>query len=949
METAHEVATFGDLLQRYRTSAGQSQEELAERAGLSRRGISDLERGIRHTPYPATVRRLVKALGLRHADRAALLAAAGAAVSREGKRNISDCGPGHSPTDHKPTKVAGFLPNPLSSFVGRERERIEVDKLLATTRLLTLTGPGGVGKTRLALRLAESQFAAYSDGAWFVDLASIQDGTLVLETVARVLGAREIAEELLLSTILKLVGHRNLLLILDNCEHVIASCAELVQALLPQCPGLRIITTTRELLGIEGERVWRVPSLQLKDVDIPGEGELVAHSEAAALFFDRARTSQPQLLVDGRAAAVVEEICRRLDGIPLAIELAAARVRHLSIEQVAAHLDDSFRLLTTGSRSAPTRHQTIRATIEWSYQLLSEREQLLFDRLSVFAGGWTLEAAEAVGASDHIDRRDVLELLGRLLDKSLALTEQAGPGELRYRTLETLREFGGERLNRRRHDEVSRTESRHGQFFAELAEQAQPTPGSIRQGWLDVLEREHDNLRAALRRHLAAGEKDEARRLAGALAAFWLVRGHLREGQAWLRAALADPTEGTPTLDTPRLRRIGFDASAERPEATRLAYRAGALHGLGLLIYTLGDYDAARNAYASALELWRRLTDDRGASFSLVGLGMAELYRGNVASARDFLQQAASAATSSRQNSALALSLAFLARAEQDAGDPGTAMDLAGRALAVASESGYARAMCIALVTLGDLYYEDGNHAMAGELLLQARDRGAGDALYASYALAGLGRLAIERGDRLASRDFLVQSLRLSRQIGQVRGMVHALEYTAAFAVAANHSADALHMAAAAEAVRQTKQIPARPLERDRLAPFLQSARTRLGERAADQAWAEGRDVSLDHTVDNALRFLESVETTLERVAPRRPPAPGGESTEARLKATLGLSPREIEVLKLAATGKTSKEIAGELVTSVHTVNNQIASIYAKIGAKRKADAVAFALRSGLI
>lgn len=409
------------------------------------------------------------------------------------------------------------LPRELTSFVGREREVAEVKRLLGMTRLLTLTGSGGVGKTRLVLRVASDLVGAFPDGVWLVELAGLGDPTLVPQATASALGVREQPGRSLLDTLIDVMRPRTCLLVLDNCEHLVAACATLANGLLRTCPGLTLLATSREPLGIAGESVWRVPPLTLPD----GSGDdaladspsTLARYEAIRLFEERARAALPAFSLTNQNAPAVVQICRRLDGIPLAIELAAARSRGLAPEQLSTRLNDRFRLLTGGSRTALARHQTLRALVDWSYELLSEPERVLLQRLSVFAGGWTLDAAEVVCAGDDLETGDVLELLLQLVDRSLVLAEDTDAGRtpgVRYRLLETLRQYGAEKLYEAGDEDVMR--GRHLSWCLGLAEVAGPSLRS--RGTTDQdrrLDVEHDNLRAALGWSLMSETSDEIR------------------------------------------------------------------------------------------------------------------------------------------------------------------------------------------------------------------------------------------------------------------------------------------------------------------------------------------------------------------------------------------------------------------------------------------------------
>src|SRR5579884_2251548 len=390
------------------------------------------------------------------------------------------------------------LPVPSTSFIGREGQIDEVTRLLAAARLLTLTGAGGCGKTRLALRVGMDVLPVYPDGVWLVELAALADPALVAQAAARAVNVKKAPGRPVIDSLIDHLRAKTSLLILDNCEHVIEAAARVAEALLRACPGLRILATSREPLRTAGEVTWLVPSLSL-----PPRSRLVASdldrmmgSEAVRLFADRAQAARPGFALSPADGPALQEICLRLDGIPLAIELAAARVRVFSLDQIAARLDDRFRLLTAGPRTVLPRQQTLRATVDWSYALLAEPERSLLRRLSVFAVGWTLEAAEAVAAGDGIQPYAVLDLLAQLVDKSLVLTEEQR-GAVRYRLLETIRQYAHDRLQEA--GEVERTRDRHLAYFLALAEEAEPKLRGVEyQRFLDRLEEEHDNLRIAL-------------------------------------------------------------------------------------------------------------------------------------------------------------------------------------------------------------------------------------------------------------------------------------------------------------------------------------------------------------------------------------------------------------------------------------------------------------------
>jgi predicted ATPase len=516
------------------------------------------------------------------------------------------------PTEFLPLPSLDLLPHNLplqvTSFVGREKEMAEVRQLLRKTRLLTLTGVGGTGKTRLALQVAADRVGEYPAGLWLAELAPLSDSTLVPQTVATLLGVREEPGRPLTATLVEALKPKKLLVLLDNCEHLLTACAQLADALLRACPGVQVLATSREGLNIPGETTYRLPSLSVPPPTawagyplagggrhLPATVENLTQYEAVHLFLDRAATMAPAFTLTDANANAVAQVCCRLDGIPLAIELAAARVKVLSVEKIAQLLDDRFRLLTGGSRTALPRQQTLRALIDWSYDLLSEPERRLLCRLAVFAGGWTLEAASAVGIGDPIEEPEVLDLLTALVERSLVVYEGQ---EERYRLLETVRQYGRDRLRESGEGEAVRR--RHHDFFLTLAEEEGSKLGGPEQlQVLDRLEREHDNLRAALAWSGAQGQGEAGLRLAAALWHFWQVRGYVGEGRENLAGMLALP---------------GAQA--------RTAARAQALHGAGLLASHQGDHRAARALLEESLAICRELGIKEGGAKNLEGLAV---------------------------------------------------------------------------------------------------------------------------------------------------------------------------------------------------------------------------------------------------------------------------------------------------------------------------------------
>ena len=511
------------------------------------------------------------------------------------------------------------LPVQLTSFVGREPELAELTLALRRARLVTIAGSSGLGKTRLAVEVARRTLAEHPDGTWFASLAALTDPDLVLREVATALGVREHFSGSLADAVPAHIGGRELLLVLDNCEHLLDASARLVERLLRDCSGLCVLATGHEPLRVPGERVWRIAPLGLPDPDHgPPSFEIMAQAEAIQLFRARAALVQPMFALTPVNVDAVTRICKRLDGIPLAIELAAARTEMMSVNDILARLEDRFRLLTGGSRTALPRHQTLRAALEWGHHLLNEDERKLFRRLSVFSGGFELAAAEAVGAASDLPVESVLGRLTGLVDKSLVVPTGGPEGRTRFRMLETIRQYAAERLvEAGEADEARRRHADHLLAMAELAAGFERRPGQAE--WLERLEADHDDLRAALL-WCRAHDRERWVRLALALAWFWLVRGHLGEGREWLRDVLA--------------------LSSLAP-----ADRARSLYWLSRMAFWQGDYGVARERGEDALACCRALGDEVGAGWALNLLGSIHLYAGDAERAGACLEEVMETAT----------------------------------------------------------------------------------------------------------------------------------------------------------------------------------------------------------------------------------------------------------------------------------------------------------------
>ncbi|HEV2092679.1 MAG TPA: BTAD domain-containing putative transcriptional regulator [Rubrobacter sp.] len=598
------------------------------------------------------------------------------------------------------------LPVPRTSFVGRDRELAELKRALAMTRLLTLTGAGGCGKTRLALELAGDVAGAYQDGVWLVELAEFSDPALVPRRVAETLDVREQPGRPLAATLADALRTRDLLLVMDNCEHLIDACAHLADTLLGGCTRLRILATSREALNVTGEVNWRV-----RPLPIPGPGpsptvEEISTCESVRLFLDRARSRLPDFALTPRNARAVARICRELDGIPLAIELSSARMGALAVEQVAERLEDSLKLLTGGGRTAEPRQRTLRATLDWSHDLLSGPERALFRRLSVFAGGFTLEAAEAVGTGEGIKKGEVLDLLCRLVDKSLVLAEGGAgapqPACARYTMLEPVRQYGEERLAASPEAEAVRR--RHASWFFELAQEVEPWLRGARQAvWLERLESEYGNLRVALGWALERGEADLGLWFGGALGEFWYMGGNLGEGRRWLEAALFSGGDAPPTpARTKALLRAGWIAweqgdygvsAALSKEGLALARESGdeagavaALSSLGWAALLGEELEKASALAEEALALGRALEDAGGVARALLVLGLAAVVRGDHAQAGPLYEESLTLSREAKDELATVLALAMGTLASLGRGDVRLAEALCEEGLALSPQ-----------------------------------------------------------------------------------------------------------------------------------------------------------------------------------------------------------------------------------------------------------------------
>jgi predicted ATPase/DNA-binding SARP family transcriptional activator len=762
------------------------------------------------------------------------------------------------------------LPCQFSRFVGRAAEMREVDRLLGSSRLVTLTGCGGCGKTRLALEIGADSIAEFTDGVWLADLAPVLDGALVPQAVATALGVQAEPARPLLDTVLDGLRPRSVLLLLDNCEHLLGACAQLAELLLHGCPGLRILATSREALGLPGETTYRVPCLSVPDPKEPLSTDALLQSEAVRLFVDRASAALPSFVLTEQNGPALARVCRHLDGIPLAIELAAVRVRTLPVERIAARMDDRFQLLTEGGRTALPRHRTLKGMIDWSYELLSEAERTLLLRLSVFVGGWTSEAAEAIGSGSPLEAGNVSGLLSALVEKSLVVFEEHDGAE-RYRFLETVRQYALDRLTGSSEALFVRESHRH--WYLRLAEQAEAERRSPRQsGWVRRLEAEHDNLRAALDFAHACPEGVEAElRLATALAWFWDVHNHWHEGLQRLEGALARSGDLSAALRARGLVALGHLAWGERDDRrARTAARDGLTlfrevgdqQGAGWALYTLGlasrqiDPAQALTSLEQAQALFQAAGDEAGVALSVFDQGTTAYRQQDYARAGALEEEGLARLRALGDTRSVAAALGGLGYCRRQQGDLEGARALTAESLALFQELGDRLSVAWTSRSLAHLHRYLGDLEQAAQLYQQSVSlcREAGRPHELAHGLVGLGDVALGRGDLEEAVRRYVEGLEKFQQHGSEVGIPWLLEKFAGIAALRGHGERAARLLGAAEALREILGVALPPVDRsDYYDRQLLTTRSLLSEDAFAAAWKEGRALTLEQAIAEAL------------------------------------------------------------------------------------------------
>lgn len=729
------------------------------------------------------------------------------------------------------THATNNLPTQLTSFIGRERELAEVKTKVESARLLTLIGPGGTGKSRLSIQLGSQLLPAFEDGVWLVEFAPISDPSLVMQTIASVFDIREIPGTPLQVLVHDYLREKHLLLILDNCEHLVESSAKTADDLLRIAPNIRIVVSSREVLGINGETVYRVPSLSLpSDFRSPGDFGSLMQYESVQLFVERASAANPKFQLTDENASYIAQICSRLDGIPLALELAATRTRVLSVEQIAGRLDDRFRLLTGGSRTALPRQQTLRALIDWSYDLLTRPEKALFRRLAVFVGGWTLDAAESVCSGEGVEAYEVLDLLAQLVDKSLVIVEERDE-VVRYHRLETIRQYAREKLLET--NETTTVRDRHLDYMLQLTEQTGNRMfGAESQEWFDQMELEHDNLRAAFEWGTSM-HPEKALKLAYAVGGFWTVRDHISEARAWCQAIL-EKTKSMPGVDMERARVYSL---------------------LAWMSVTSGEHKSGRAAAERAISLGSQTNDLVTVARAHGILALTSVFLGDFPSAQQVAMVGESLARRQGLNSELAFILSVRAQMEYfSRNDVAQAKAYANEAFQLARDEGFLWAssflsigMAHTAALLGDLETAREKFTESGEIAGKL-----GNKRVAYMSQSELAHVLREHGELDEPLGIYKDLLPKWKDLGHRAAVAHELECIAYILTRKEQPERAANLLGAAQELRRVIDIPRTQAEEIEYENEIAALHGMINNEF-DEKWEDGRSMTMDEAIELAL------------------------------------------------------------------------------------------------
>jgi predicted ATPase/DNA-binding XRE family transcriptional regulator len=866
-------AFFGEWLKRQRSSRGLTQKQLAQQIGCAAITLRKIESGERH-PSVQIAKRIAEIFQISSKEEKDFLR-----FSRGDWQSMPDAD--YTVTPWRASYVQAEkqketitprnnLPMQLTSFIGRKKEQDEIQNLLVKNRLVTLAGIGGIGKTRLSLQTAHELLNTFPDGVWFIEFSLLSDPALVTQTVAKTLGLIEQADRSPEMALNDFLQWKSSLLILDNCEHLIQVCAGLAEALLQHCSDLHILATSREALGIYGEAIYLVPPLST-----PNPSHLIPDTlldyEAARLFMERGELAQPHFAITNENVRAVAQICHQLDGIPLAIELAAARLKMLSAEQISSRLDDRFRLLTSGSRTALPRQQTLRAVIDWSYDLLSQSERVLLHRLAVFSGGCTLEAAEQVCAGvgqNVISSDDMLDLLAHLVEKSLLAVEEH-PGHLRYRILETVRQYAREKLKEAGEEE--QFSKQHLYYFLKLAEDEEPNLYGGRQlEWIIRLEEEHSNYQIALAWSLE-NDVEAGQRLALVLWWSWVIRGYVSEGYSWILKALT--------------------AHPDMPDPARAKLLSAAAYMAGYI-----DLKSRKAFIKQSVALFRKLNDEIGLAVPLICMGYDAYFRFDYDQACVYFEDGRKFFEKGGNKWGIRIALGTLGMVNEAQGEFEKAKTLYENSLTLSREIGDFDGITWGLLLLGTLAVNQGEYSKAMGLLSeglsyakmaknkpnigsiltqigiaasqtsnieQARSvfeeslsmyREMGNPIGTLKSMRLLGYIARLDGDYTQARSLFVDSLKLAFQLKDKNNIGLCLIYIGELTLAQRHPEEFVHLLGMAESILPNnwrQGMP--PYFRSDIQMAVDSARATLGEQSFIAAWAEGRAMTMEQAINYAL------------------------------------------------------------------------------------------------